>query len=114
MYTRSQAANDADRVHAPASGAKTGALWIGSIYAGWALVHYAAAHAYARICTPGSVYGFIASPFVTTTPPCSALRWAIAAGADAIGGMWAAAGSLLLLKSGLHTFKRCGLANKLT
>ena len=112
MYTRSQAAHEAFQSRQSAQVPRAGGLWIGGVYAGWVLVHYLAANAYARICTPATIYGFIASPFVTTTPPCSALRWAITTGAEAIGGMWCAAGSLILLKSGLHTFRRCGVPDK--
>lgn len=90
----------------PEPESRSGAFWVAGIYLGWVTLHYAAAHAYARICTPPTIYGFLASPFVTTTPPCSGLRWAISSGADAIGGMWAAAGSFVLMKSGLNSLRR--------
>lgn len=43
----------------------------------WILAHYMAAHVYARICTPISVFGIIASPFLIASPHCQGLRWVI-------------------------------------
>ena len=63
------------------------------IYFVWILLHYFASHLYIRLCVPGSIIGFVVSPFLTTTPHCQALRWVIYNGANMINNMWFILGS---------------------
>ena len=69
-----------------------------SIYLLWIVLHYAAAHMYVKFCTPYTIVGFIASPFLTSTPHCRALRWAIYNGASMIDGMWLVLGTWVCSK----------------
>jgi hypothetical protein len=65
-------------------------------YCLWILLHYVAAHLYVKFCTPLSIWGIIASPFLATMPQCSALRWLIHVGGSTITAMWLILGSYLL------------------
>ena len=58
------------------------------IYLIWICLHYIASHLYVNYCTPSSLLGFIASPFLTHALHCQALRWCILKGADTINIMW--------------------------
>ena len=57
-------------------------------YLAWITAHYVAAHTYARYCTASSVWGFVSSPFITSTPHCEGLRWMISTGGSNIATMW--------------------------
>lgn len=52
------------------------------------ILHYIAANAYARWCTPSTLVGFLVSPFMTITPICSTLRWSIAIFGDYMTSIW--------------------------
>ncbi len=60
--------------------------------------HYLASHAYTYACTPNTIIGFIASPFLVTTPYCNAYRWMIYHGASYINTMWVGIGLWCLAK----------------
>lgn len=62
------------------------------IYILWILLHYIASHLYIQFCVPLTIRGFLMAPFLTPTPHCQALRWAIYTGANAINSMWAVLG----------------------
>ena len=61
---------------------------ITGIYLVWILFHYVASHLYVKLCVPGSLYGFLLSPFLIATPYCVGLRWVIYNGANTIQNMW--------------------------
>lgn len=75
----------------------TSILQIGGFYFFWVMIHYSASHLYIRWCTPPTWVGLITSPFLVTTPHCTALRWSIYHGSDIIHGMWIVLGSWILL-----------------
>lgn len=52
------------------------------------ILHYVAANAYAKWCTPSTFIGFLASPFMTVTPVCSTLRWSITVFGDYMSSIW--------------------------
>jgi hypothetical protein len=52
------------------------------------ILHFIAANAYAKWCTPSSVVGFLVSPFMTVTPVCSTLRWSITVFGDYMSSIW--------------------------
>ena len=61
---------------------------ISIIYFVWIFMHYTASHMYTKFCVPNSFYGFVMSPFLTSTPHCSGLRWIVFNGANTINSMW--------------------------
>lgn len=63
-------------------------LKISIVYILWIVFHYLASHLYTKFCVPNTLYGFIISPFLTSTPHCQGLRWIIFNGANAINSMW--------------------------
>jgi len=63
-------------------------LRLTGIYFVWITLHYAASHVYVQYCVPGTIFGFLISPFLVTTPHCQALRWLISTAADTITKMW--------------------------
>ena len=68
-------------------------LGIFGIYLIWILLHYFASHLYVKLCVPNTMYGFIISPFLVSTPYCTGLRWLIYTGANTIHNMWILFGS---------------------
>ena len=66
--------------------------WIVGFYIAWIVAHYAATHAYVKYCTPDTFWGFIASPFIASTPHCEGFRWIISTGGTKMAKMWALAG----------------------
>jgi hypothetical protein len=68
------------------------------MYIAWIGIHYAASHMYVEFCVPQSVWGFLLSPFLTSTTYCSALRWAIQNGANEIQSMWLLLGTWISLR----------------
>ena len=67
-----------------------------SVYFAWTLLHYVATLLYARLCTPYSLYGFVLSALLVSTPQCSALRWMIYNGAAKMGAMLLIIGGYIL------------------
>lgn len=65
---------------------------LGKTYLAWIAIHYLSAHAYAHLCTPTSIQGFLLSPMLAVSPHCSALRWAVGNGGSALNTMWLAVG----------------------
>ena len=63
------------------------------IYGLWILIHYGASNLYANTCNNWSIYGFISSPILSSTPYCKSLNWAIKKGSDVIDGMWVTIGT---------------------
>lgn len=54
----------------------------------WVVLHYSAAHAYAQLCVPATLKGFVLSPFMVATPQCAAMRWLVVNGASSINSIW--------------------------
>lgn len=73
------------------------------IYLLWVLLHYFGSHIYIRLCVPNTIYGFIISPFLTSTPHCQALRWCVYNGANVISHMWVEFGAWI--SSNIHLVK---------
>ena len=63
-------------------------LGLFGIYILWIVGHYAASHLYVYLCTPGTIIGFILSPFIAPAPHCVGLRWLINTGGSSINAMW--------------------------
>jgi hypothetical protein len=81
------------------SGGMIKEFWtIGGIYFIWISLHFGATHLYSYLCAHPTLIGFLSSPFVTSTPICSALRWTIYQGADMINTMWGVLGTWLVAK----------------
>lgn len=51
-------------------------------------LHFIAANAYAKWCTPSTLIGFLISPFMTVTPVCVGLRWSITIFGDYLSSFW--------------------------
>jgi len=66
------------------------------IYLVWIVLHYFAAHLYTKFCVPATILGFIAAPFIATSPHCQALRWTVYNGGNSIAAMWIVLGTWLL------------------
>jgi len=66
------------------------------IYVLWMLIHYLSAHLYVRFCAPGTMFGFLLSPFMAAAPHCQALRWGLYNGGNSIISMWVTIGLWLL------------------
>lgn len=64
-------------------------------------MHYIASHAYSQICTPWTITGFLLSPFMVTTPHCTAIRWFMNLGSENINILWITIGSF-----GISYFKK--------
>jgi len=76
-------------------------VWkIGGIYIIWCSLHHATSQLYAYYCTPYTIWGFIAAPFMIATPQCTGLRWCITHGAETIIGMWLVLGTWFVQKLG--------------
>jgi hypothetical protein len=56
-------------------------------------IHYIASHLYTYFCVPYTFLGFIAAPFLVTSPHCAGLRWCIVHGAETITAMWVVIGT---------------------
>jgi hypothetical protein len=59
-------------------------------------MHYVATLLYARLCTPYSLYGFVLSAVLVSTPQCCALRWMIYNGAAKMSAMLLIMGGYIL------------------
>ena len=66
---------------------------ISSFYLFWIILHYIASHIYAEICVPKTLYGFLISPFIISTPHCRGLRWLIINSTMVIENMWVLLGT---------------------
>lgn len=77
------------------SGAKKVAI-CASVYFMWTLTHYVATLLYAKFCTPYSLYGFVLSAVLVSTPQCSALRWMMYNGATKMNSMLLIIGGYIL------------------
>lgn len=69
-----------------------------SIYVLWIIIHYISSHLYVKFCTPNTFYGFLLSPFLTSTPYCKGLSWIIYNGNNNITTMWLSLGSWITCK----------------
>ena len=70
------------------------AAWrVTGIYVIWMFIHYIASHLYTYFCVPYTFLGFIAAPFLVTSPHCAGLRWCILHGAETITAMWVVIGT---------------------
>jgi hypothetical protein len=68
-------------------------LKITGIYLLWICLHYGASHLYIKLCVPRTIFGFIMSPFMVSTPHCQGLRWIVYNAATIINNMWLALGA---------------------
>lgn len=68
------------------------------VYLLWIIIHYISGILYNKICTPNTIYGFLMSPFLITTPQCQALRWTIYNGGNIINNMWIVFGTWIASK----------------
>jgi len=57
-------------------------------YVAWIILHYSASNLYNYFCVPMTVKGLLLSPFMASTPHCTAIRWTINQGANQISTMW--------------------------
>lgn len=57
-------------------------------YFAWITAHHISPHLYIYFCTPNTVWGIVASPFMATAPHCTGLRWVIYQGGNTINTMW--------------------------
>ncbi len=69
---------------------------VAGIYVIWMFIHYIASHLYTCFCVPYTFLGFIAAPFLVTSPHCAGLRWCIVHGAETITAMWVVIGTWLV------------------
>ena len=58
------------------------------IYVLWIGLHYFSAQLYIKFCVPSTLFGFIMSPFLVSTPHCQGLRWIVYNAANIINNMW--------------------------
>ena len=71
---------------------------ISCMYFVWIIMHYFASHLYTKLCVPNNFYGFLVSPFLTSTPHCQGLRWIVYNAANTINTMWILIGTWLCSK----------------
>ena len=64
----------------------------------WIFLHFVTPHLYVYFCTPATLLGFVASPFIATAPHCIALRWCIYNSGNIITSMWMLIGAWLVRK----------------
>ncbi len=64
----------------------------------WIFLHFVTPHLYVYFCTPATLMGFVASPFIATAPHCIALRWCIYNSGNIITSMWMLIGAWLVRK----------------
>lgn len=63
-----------------------------SVYLIWIFIHIISANMYVYFCADISLYGIVSSIFITQSPHCRALRYAIDTGVSIINSMWATTG----------------------
>lgn len=72
-------------------------LWkVCAIYFTWTILHFTSSHLYSKFCNELTLFGFITSPFLVTSPHCTAFRWCIKYGSEALTSMWIVLGTWLL------------------
>ena len=69
---------------------------ISGIYIIWTFIHYISAHLYVKFCTPFTLMGFIAAPFIVASPHCSGLRWCVQEGSRILTSMWVVMGTWII------------------
>ena len=74
----------------------TYAWQISGVYVIWSFIHFFSAHLYVAVCTPFSLMGFIAAPFIVASPHCYGLRWCIQEGSNALTSMWLVIGTWIV------------------
>ena len=77
-------------------------IWVNSL---WIVAHYTASHLYTRLCTPLTLWGFLSSPFLVTTPHCEVLRWTVYTGGTTIRFAWMALSVSLIKHFGRYLYK---------
>jgi|UniRef100_A0A6C0IMG2 hypothetical protein len=55
----------------------------------WVIAHYVSSHLYVNYCTPLTIMGVMASPFLIASPHCQALRWVIYEAGSKVNVMFA-------------------------
>ena len=68
------------------------------IYILWICIHYISPRLYISYCVPATVVGFIYSPFLSQSPHCISLRWAITKSGESIYNMFGIFSMWLLTK----------------
>lgn len=68
-------------------------LKVSGIYLLWICLHYFSAHLYIKFCVPNTIFGFLMSPFIISTPHCQGLRWVVYNAAGIINNMWILVGT---------------------
>lgn len=58
------------------------------VYILWIVIHYISVQLYVKHCVPSTVWGFITSPILVSSPHCKAMRWMLHTGANTIDNMW--------------------------
>ena len=71
---------------------------VSSIYLFWIALHFVTAQLYVQFCAYPSLYGFLLSPFLISSPHCAAMRWIFTKGGTLIDGMWIILGTWLCSK----------------
>ena len=66
------------------------------IYFFWIILHWVSSNLYVRFCTINTVWGLLMSPFRSTLPYCTALRWMIFNGGKMIEVMWILLGKWII------------------
>ena len=66
----------------------SGMLKASGIYIIYCILHYIIPHVYTYFCVPVTIFGFLISPFMSQSPHCIALRWALNAVCDNIKTMF--------------------------
>ena len=62
--------------------------FITKVYILWIVIHYISVQLYVKHCVPSSLWGFITSPILVSSPHCKAMRWILHTGANTIDNMW--------------------------
>lgn len=62
--------------------------FISKVYILWIVIHYMSVQLYVKHCVPSSLWGFITSPILVSSPHCKAMRWILHTGANTIDNMW--------------------------
>lgn len=64
----------------------------------WILIHHIITNLYAELCAPKTLFGFIITPFIVSSPHCSSMRWLINNSIMFIENGWILAGIYLCEK----------------
>ena len=71
---------------------------VSSIYLFWIALRFVTAQLYVQFCAYPSLYGFLLSPFLISSPHCAAMRWIFTKGGTLLDGMWIILGTWLCSK----------------